>query len=87
MPVRPDAAISRGTTPGPPNCRGWVTHTEPELFFPASAAGQAERAKKICAGCPVRRECLQFALATRQSDGVWGGLELTAAERRKPVRA
>jgi WhiB family redox-sensing transcriptional regulator len=67
--------------------RAACRHTEPELFFPVSAAGQAERAKKICAGCPVRRECLQFALATRQSDGVWGGLELTGTDRRKPVRA
>lgn len=51
---------------------------EPELFFPVSAAGQStaetERAKAVCARCPVRRECLQFALATRQAYGVWGGM-------------
>jgi WhiB family redox-sensing transcriptional regulator len=48
---------------------------------------QAERAKNVCAGCPVRRECLQFALATRQAYGVWGGLELTESDRRRrPVR-
>jgi WhiB family transcriptional regulator, redox-sensing transcriptional regulator len=51
---------------------------EPELFFPVSAAGQsldqAERAKAVCAVCTVRRECLQFALATRQDYGVWGGM-------------
>jgi WhiB family transcriptional regulator, redox-sensing transcriptional regulator len=51
---------------------------EPELFFPVSAAGQslaqADRAKAVCAGCTVRRECLQFALATRQGYGVWGGM-------------
>jgi WhiB family redox-sensing transcriptional regulator len=78
--------------------RAACRHTEPDLFFPVPAAGaslspvqaeqaQAERAKKVCAGCPVRRECLQFALATRQSHGVWGGLELTEADRRRPVRA
>ncbi|MGH3169119.1 MAG: WhiB family transcriptional regulator [Trebonia sp.] len=51
---------------------------EPELFFPVSAVGQsaaeAERAKAVCARCPVRRECLQFALATRQAYGIWGGM-------------
>lgn len=63
---------------------------EPDLFFPAPAGGQggvsaggqsgvstdgeAERAKAVCAECPVRRECLQFALATRQAYGIWGGM-------------
>lgn len=53
--------------------------TDPELFFPVSPGDpppdQVERrAKAICATCPVRRECLQFALATRQAYGVWGGM-------------
>lgn len=53
---------------------------EPELFFPAASAGRpggqaaAERAKAVCGACPVRRECLQFALATRQRYGIWGGM-------------
>lgn len=33
-----------------------------------------EQAKRICAGCPVRAECLDEALETREPDGVWGGL-------------
>jgi WhiB family redox-sensing transcriptional regulator len=56
-------------------------HTEPELFFPAFSGdrsqSQVECARAICAVCPVRRECLRFALGTRQSYGVWGGIELT----------
>jgi WhiB family redox-sensing transcriptional regulator len=56
-------------------------HTEPELFFPAFSGdrsqSQVECARAICAACPVRRECLRFALGTRQSYGVWGGIELT----------
>jgi WhiB family redox-sensing transcriptional regulator len=59
-------------------------YAEPDLFFPGPADGlpadEAERAKAVCAGCPVRRECLQFALATRQAYGVWGGM--TEQERR-----
>jgi WhiB family redox-sensing transcriptional regulator len=51
---------------------------DPDLFFPLSSSGpaveQIARAKEICAGCPVRRECLAFALRTRQAHGVWGGL-------------
>jgi len=54
---------------------------DPELFFPVSPGGpspdQADdgrAARAICATCPVRRECLQFALATRQAHGIWGGM-------------
>ena len=51
-----------------------------ELFFPESdtAAGPA---LAICAECPVREACLDFALATNQADGIWGGA--TETERRR----
>jgi WhiB family redox-sensing transcriptional regulator len=62
--------------------------TDPELFFPVAAQGPARdeiaRAKAVCGGCRVRRQCLQFALATRQMHGVWGGT--TADERLPHVR-
>ena len=57
-------------------CRGIDT----DVFFPATDE-EAEEAKAICASCPVREECLEFALQTRQEDGVWGGL--TETERRR----
>jgi WhiB family redox-sensing transcriptional regulator len=51
---------------------------DPELFFPVGTTGPAEAqvqsAKAICALCPVREECLQWALDTAQDAGVWGGL-------------
>jgi WhiB family redox-sensing transcriptional regulator len=52
---------------------------DPELFFPLSPHGvvaerQVTQAKAICARCPVRAKCLDFALSTRQAYGVWGGL-------------
>ncbi len=51
---------------------------DPELFFPISSSGRAleqvAEAKRICARCPVQRECLAFALGTREVHGVWGGL-------------
>jgi WhiB family redox-sensing transcriptional regulator len=53
------------------------------LFFPDSEA-DAGPAKEVCATCPVREACLDFALTTRQHDGVWGGL--TESERRRVRR-
>lgn len=59
---------------------------DPDLFFPVSASGksvaQATLAKAICASCPVRRECLEFALRTGQVHGIWGGL---TEEERHPA--
>lgn len=53
-----------------------------EMFFPPSEAPLAEdQAKAICEGCPVREECLSFALETAQVEGVWGGMG--AGERRR----
>ena len=50
---------------------------DPELFFPVTALGrgaeEADTAKAFCAACGVRRQCLQYALATGQQHGVWGG--------------
>lgn len=48
-------------------CRG----TGPSLFFTEESE---ERAKAVCAGCPVSAECLAYAVDTKQADGVWGGL-------------
>jgi WhiB family transcriptional regulator, redox-sensing transcriptional regulator len=60
---------------------------DPDLFFPATAttgsARQVSRALRICAGCPVRQECLEFAIQTRESHGIWGG---TTPEERSRAR-
>lgn len=62
---------------------------DPELFFPVGTTGpaveQAEEAKLVCARCQVREPCLEFAVATNQDAGVWGGL--TEDERRSLKRA
>lgn len=51
---------------------------DPELFFPVGNSGpallQIEEAKAVCMRCPVREQCLEFALASGQDAGVWGGL-------------
>ena len=53
------------------------------MFFPVSES-EAGAAKAICATCPVREQCLEFALETRPGDGVWGGL--TGQERHRLIR-
>jgi WhiB family transcriptional regulator, redox-sensing transcriptional regulator len=53
---------------------------DPELFFPvgdadaAATLRQTAEAKKVCATCPVRAACREYALATFQKEGIWGGL-------------
>ncbi|GGV04043.1 hypothetical protein GCM10010495_14630 [Kitasatospora herbaricolor] len=51
---------------------------DPDTFFPeAGDEVGAVRAKRICAGCPVRSACLAYALATDEPHGVFGGLDPT----------
>ena len=62
---------------------------DPETFFPSGTTGDAvyqiRAAKAVCATCPVRSLCLEFALSSRQDFGVWGGL--TEDERRSLRRS
>lgn len=71
---------------------GWRTRsicrdTDPDLFFPVGTTGQAlvqiERAKEVCAECPVHDDCLQYALDTNQDSGIWGGM---SEEERRNIR-
>jgi WhiB family redox-sensing transcriptional regulator len=56
------------------------------VFF--TDGGHAVAAKKVCAGCPVRSDCLDYALANRERHGIWGGygredrIRIAAARRR-----
>lgn len=57
------------------------------LFFPVGVTGAAEvqirEAKAVCMTCPVREECLSFAITTNQEYGIWGG---TSEEERRVLR-
>jgi WhiB family transcriptional regulator, redox-sensing transcriptional regulator len=59
------------------------------IFFPIGETGpalpQVNLARKVCSSCPVKDECLEFAIATIQNDGIWGGT--TEDERRLIKRA
>jgi len=61
-------------------CRGM----DPDLWFPQRGTSQAE-AKAVCAICPVRSECLEYAIANRERYGIFGGLN--EGERRGLRRA
>ena len=62
---------------------------DPDLFFPVAVGAVANRqiakAQRICAGCPVRQQCLDFALRTPEPAGIWGGT--TPEERSRARRA
>lgn len=67
-------------------CRG----VDPEVFFPDPPGCRTgrheeaeEAAKAICRECPVRAQCLEWALANRERDGILGGC---TAEEREDIR-
>ena len=45
---------------------------------------QNTQAKRICGGCSVRAECLDWALKTRQPAGIFGGLTIRERRRERP---
>lgn len=62
---------------------------EPELWFPVSTETSSPVAKATCISCPVRLECLSYAMQTYQRDGMWGGVtpKNRRAIRRKLFKA
>jgi WhiB family transcriptional regulator, redox-sensing transcriptional regulator len=64
--------------------RALCAQTDPEAFFPEKG-GSTREAKRICSGCEVRAECLEYALANDERFGIWGGL--SERERRRLRRA
>jgi WhiB family redox-sensing transcriptional regulator len=56
----------------------------PSTFFPSDGVG-VEVARKICADCPVKSPCLEYAMANHIDHGVWGGT--SERERRRIARA
>lgn len=78
---------------------GWreealCAQTDPALFFPEKG-GSTREAKRVCADCSVRIQCLESALDNDERHGIWGGLSEVdlrkirrarrAAARKRPV--
>ena len=60
--------------------RALCAQTDPEAFFPEKG-GSTREAKRICQGCEVKAECLEYALHNDERFGIWGGL--SDRERRR----
>ena len=69
------------TLPWAPDAK--CLQADPETFFPEKG-GSTREAKRICALCEVREECLEYALENDEHFGIWGGL--SERERRKLKR-
>ena len=65
-------------------CRevGWGAFFVEHPTLPVSYA----KARAICARCPVRVECLEFALETNSEYGIWGGVTETERKRMRRER-
>jgi len=63
---------------------GLCAEKPPSLFFPSDGVG-VDVARKICAECPVKSACLEYALENRIDHGVWGGT--SERERRRLIKS
>ena len=83
------SSVEMATVFGLPEEQSWqerslCAQTDPEAFFPEKG-GSTREAKKICVGCEVRAECLEYALANDERFGIWGGLSERERRRLKRV--
>lgn len=63
--------------------RGNCREEPPSVFFPSDGTG-VDAARLLCAACPVKEPCLEYALRNRIDHGVWGGA--SERERRRILR-
>ena len=63
--------------------KGNCADKHPSVFFPSDGGG-VEKARRICADCPVKESCLEYALRNRIDHGVWGGA--SERERRRILK-
>ena len=73
---------------GAPEETAWMVEalcaqTDPEAFHPDRGESTGP-AKAVCLACPVRAECLAYALERNERHGVWGGA--SPQERRALLR-
>lgn len=67
--------------------------TDPEIFFPEKgrkSERETQIAKSICRECPVKQQCLEYALAYPDTHGIWAGLtadELATLRMRRRLAA
>jgi WhiB family redox-sensing transcriptional regulator len=62
------------------------TEVDPEIFFP-ERGGSSKAARAVCSTCPVRAECLEYALNNKEQFGIWGGTSERERRRLRKERA
>src|SRR5690625_4855760 len=65
-------------------CAKFPTHQTDPIFFPAKETPKTTDAQNLCATCPARQPCAEYAIESNEPHGIWGGL--TATDRDK-IRA
>jgi len=80
--------MTTSSLPDPDSATAWMAEGlcrmfPPASFFPSDGVG-VDKARKICAGCPVKETCLDHALDNRIEHGVWGGA--SERERRRILK-
>ena len=60
--------------------RGLCREIPPAVFFPSDGVG-VESARRVCANCPVKDECLGWAMSRPEVHGTWGGMSARGRQR------
>ena len=66
--------------------RAACAETDPEAFFPEKGTS-TRPGKRICNNCPVRTDCLDYALARPELHGIWGGKSAMELRKLRAARA
>jgi len=87
--AHPPGAAHPWTPPPAWTTQALCAQADPDLWFPEHPSDQAcQAAIAICVGCPVRVQCLDYALAIGELDeGVWGGLSPRQRQAEQQRRA
>lgn len=64
--------------------RGACRDKPNEWWFPGRGE-DVRKAVSVCTSCPVRVECLEYALRTKQPYGIWGGVDMLRPWKKTPV--
>jgi WhiB family transcriptional regulator, redox-sensing transcriptional regulator len=90
MTRRTTAELNALSLPGPWAERALCAQADPDAWYPEHRA-QAVVAKRICAACPVRAQCLEYALSGADTwrgitTGIWGGTTPRERSRLRQTR-
>ena len=95
LPVRAGEGVAAGTAmaiPGPWADRALCAEADPDAWFPKKDQRSLGRAaQQICGHCPVRKQCLDYALPGADTwggiaIGIWGGTTLRERDQMRQQR-